>query len=268
MAIAPFEAHQEPTGFLAAVHAALHDFAAKFQQQCLLQSPKELAAIVAGIEEISKTVEQLQVIGAHAVEQQNIAQVGETDQRIPWADPAQGLGQDGKPQKPEHKDAAEYLRHKLKISRGEANRRLRVGSSTMPSTLMTGEQAPPKLERLGAALTASKISGQAATLIRDALERVRPTASAPDLAAMENQLTLQAVESDLDILREIIKRWEATLDPDGREPSEELLRAKQGVFRREQHCSAVSTPTAGTATSARIRSPAPTGRDSTAGADS
>ena len=232
MAIAPFEAHQEPAGFLASVHVALHDFSAVFQQDCLLQSPKELAATVAGIEEISKAVEQLQVIGAHAVEQQNIAQVGETDQRIPWGDPVQGLGADGKPKKPEHKDAAEYLRQKLKISRGEAKRRLRVGSSTMPSTLMTGEQAPPKLERLGAALTSSKISGQAATLIRDAMERVRPLASATDLAAMENQLTLQASESDIDGLREIIKRWEAILDPDGLEPTDEILRAKQGVFHR------------------------------------
>lgn len=102
----------------------------------------------------------------------------------------------------------------------------------MPSTLMTGEQAPPKLERLGAALTSSKISGQAATLIRDALERVRPTAPPAGLAAMENQLTQQATESDIDGLREIIKRWEAVLDPDGLEPTDELLRAKQGVFHR------------------------------------
>ncbi|NMR28695.1 DUF222 domain-containing protein [Crystallibacter degradans] len=232
MAIAPVEAHQEPAGFLASVQAALQDFSARFQQDCLLQSPKELAATVAGIEEISKSVEQLQVIGAHAVEQQNIAQTGETDQRIPWADPVQGTGQDGKPKKPEYKDAAEYLRQKLKISRGEAKRRLRVGSSTMPSTLITGEQAPPKLERLGAALTSSKISGQAATLIRDALERVRPTATPAGLAAMENQLTQQATESDIDGLREIIKRWEAVLDPDGLEPTDEILRAKQGVFLR------------------------------------
>ncbi|SDR16600.1 protein of unknown function [Arthrobacter crystallopoietes] len=232
MAIAPVEAHQEPVGFLASVQAALQDFSASFQQEWLLQSPKDLAATVAGIEEISKTVEQLQVIGAHAVDQQNIAQTGETDQRIPWADPVQGTGPDGKPKKPEYKDAAEYLRQKLKISRGEAKRRLRVGSSTMPSTLMTGEQAPPKLERLGAALTSSKISGQAATLIRDALERVRPTATPAGLTAMEKQLTQQATESDIDGLREIIKRWEAILDPDGLEPTDEQLRAKQGVFYR------------------------------------
>ena len=232
MAIAPFEAHQEPAGFLASVRAAMQDFAASFQQAALLQTPKELAGSVAAIEEISKTVEQLQLIGAHAVEQQNIAAVGETDQRLTCADPAQEPGEDGKAKKPEFKDTAEYLRSKLHISRSEAKRRLRVGSSTMPSTLMTGEQAPPKFARLGAVLATSAISGQAATLIRDALERVRPMASDEDLAAMEQQLTLQAAESDLDVLREIIKRWEAGLDPDGREPSDELLRAKQGVFIR------------------------------------
>ncbi len=232
MAIAPFEAHQEPAGFLASVRTAMQDFAASFQQAALLQTPKELAGSVAAIEEISKTVEQLQLIGAHAVEQQNIAAVGETDKRITWADPVQELGEDGKPKKPEFKDTAEYLRSKLHISRSEAKRRLRVGSSTMPSTLMTGEQSPPKFAQLGAVLATSKISGQAATLIRDALERVRPMASDENLAAMEQQLTLQAAESDLDVLREIIKRWEASLDPDGREPSDELLRAKQGVFIR------------------------------------
>lgn len=121
MAIAPFEAHQEPAGFLASVQAALQDFSASFRQECLLQSPKELAAAVAGIEEISKSVEQLQVIGAHAVEQQNIAQTGETDQRIPWADPVQGTGQDGKPKKPEYKDAAEYLRQNSRSAVAKPN---------------------------------------------------------------------------------------------------------------------------------------------------
>ncbi|MEB2620533.1 HNH endonuclease, partial [Kocuria rosea] len=49
---------------------------------------------------------------------------------------------------------------------------------------------------------------------------------------MEHHLTRQAVEADEDVLRVLARRWEGVLDQDGQEPSEKVLRARQGVFLR------------------------------------
>ncbi|NKX53011.1 HNH endonuclease signature motif containing protein [Arthrobacter mobilis] len=232
MAVAPYEPSQEAADFLRSLRRELQEFSEHFRKDCLLLSIRELADTVAAVEELSTTVDQLQVIGAHALEKQNIAAVGETGRRFTWADPAEDHEDNGRRRQTEFRDTAEYLRKRLKISLGEARRRLRLGESTLPATLMSGEEAPARLPQLGAALAGGHVGGQAATLIRDAVERVRPVAQTGDLQAMEQMLTLQAAEADVDILRTVIKRWETGLDPDGKEPSEELLRARQGVFIR------------------------------------
>ena len=217
MAIAAFEATEEATGFLASMRDELQEFAAFFRQNAGLQDPQVVAECVGLFEDLSRTVEQLQVTGAHAVEQQDIAD---------------SLGRDpGNPEsKSEFRDAADYLRARLRISRSEALRRIRVGAGTMPQTLISGGEAPPKYEHLAAGLAESEIGGTAATLIHDTLERIRPVAAPDDLAAMEQQLTRQAAEADLDTLRIVARSWEAAIDPDGREPSTEQLTAQQGVF--------------------------------------
>ncbi|WP_262103550.1 HNH endonuclease signature motif containing protein [Arthrobacter sp. Marseille-P9274] len=217
MAIAPLEATQEATGFLASMRDELQEFAAIFRQNAGLQDPQVVADCVGLFEDLSRTVEQLQVTGAHTVERQGVASAGGRDPNNPEL-------------KSEFRDAADYLRARLRISRTEARRRIRVGAGTMPQTLISGGEAPPKYERLAAGLAESEIGGTAATLIHDTLERIRPVASPDDLAAMEEQLTRQAAESDVDTLRIIARSWEAAVDPDGREPSTEQLVAQQGVF--------------------------------------
>jgi hypothetical protein len=230
MAAEPYEPAQEAADFLRSVRAGLQEFAERFRGESLLLSTRELAEATAAAEELSKVVEQLQVIGAHALDRQHIAMVGETDKRFAWADPAPEAG--GNAGRTEVRSTAEYLRRRLGIGLGEARRRLRLGEDTLPATLMSGEDAPPRLPALGAALNVSEIGGRAATLIRDAVERLRPVAREDDLQAMERMLTRQAAEADTDILRTVIKAWEAGLDPDGKEPTEEYLRARQGVFLR------------------------------------
>ncbi|VDR31991.1 Domain of uncharacterised function DUF222 [Arthrobacter agilis] len=61
---------------------------------------------------------------------------------------------------------------------------------------------------------------------------MRSFATPQQLESMECHLTRQAVESDEDILRVLARRWESVLDQDGQEPSEKVLRARQGVFLR------------------------------------
>ncbi|WP_264796353.1 13E12 repeat family protein, partial [Arthrobacter mangrovi] len=214
MAIAPLEATQEATGFLASMRDELREFAAGFRENAGLQDPQTVAECVGLFEDLSRTVEQLQITGAHAIEQTGVAAI---------------TGQPPEA-KTEFRDTADYLHARLRISRTEARRRLRLGAGTMPQALISGGEAPPKYEHLAAGLAESGLSCTAAILIHDTLERVRPAAAPEDLTAMEQQLTRQATETDHDTLRVITRSWEAAIDPDGREPSPEQLAARQGVF--------------------------------------
>src|SRR3954452_8645679 len=105
MAIALYEPAQEASSFLAEVRAVLQDFAERFRGQALLLSTRELADTVAAVEELSKTVEQLQITGAHALDRCDIAAVGETDSRFgrPAADG------DGAGRGTDCRNTAEYL---------------------------------------------------------------------------------------------------------------------------------------------------------------
>ncbi|RJT96944.1 DUF222 domain-containing protein [Arthrobacter frigidicola] len=253
MATAPIEEHagtgeflsgsgEFPFGtgeFLSEVHAALTDFAADFASRFLLLGRREAADTITRIEELSRIVDHLQVLGAHAADQHRLACAGEDHRPASgaassegrWATPGVGPDDAGGVRS-EFRDTAEYLRARLRISRAEANRRLRLASSTVPPAPGAGQEAPAPLEVLGAACAAGQLSGRAASLIRDAIDRVRPVAAPPAVEAMEAHLTSQAGEGDEDILRAVARRWENTLDQDGQEPSEKLLRARQGVFLR------------------------------------
>ncbi|MBJ2122393.1 DUF222 domain-containing protein, partial [Arthrobacter sp. MSA 4-2] len=257
MATAPIEEHagtgdffsgtgEFPSGageFLFDVHAGLTAFAADFSGRFLLLGRREVADTVARIEELSRIVDHLQVLGAHAADQHRLAHLGEDHRPAPgeghWIVPgeghraAPGAGpDDAGGARSEFRDTAEYLRGRLRISRSEANRRLRLAAAILPPVPAGGLEAPAPLEVLGAACGAGRVSGRAASLIRDAIERMRPVAGSPGLDAMGRHLTEQAVQSDEDILRAVARRWESVLDQDGHEPSEKLLRARQGVFLR------------------------------------
>ncbi|MBJ2119357.1 DUF222 domain-containing protein, partial [Arthrobacter sp. MSA 4-2] len=238
MATAPIEEHagtgdffsgtgEFPSGagaFLSAAHAELLEFAADFSGRFMLLARHEVAETVAHIEELSKVVDHLQILGAHAAEQHGLADPGEG--QWPAAEPAGGGT------RTEFRDTADYLRGRVGISRSEATRRLRLAAAILPPVPAGGLEAPAPLEVLGGACGQGRVSGRAASLIRDAIDRVRPIAAPPDLDAMERHLTEQAVQSDEDILRAVTRRWESVLDQDGQEPSEKLLRARQGVFLR------------------------------------
>ena len=83
-----------------------------------------------------------------------------------------------------------------------------------------------------AAFASGTLSGRAATVICSAVERAGCLAAPEQLASMERHLTSQALESDEDVLRVLARRWETVLDQDGQEPTEKVLRARQGVFFR------------------------------------
>lgn len=130
------------------------------------------------------------------------------------------------------RNTAEFLRTRLRISAGEARRRLALASAVLPRTGITGQSLPPACEETAAALTAGTIASRAGTTITTALDRVRHIADPGDLARMEHVLTRTAVENDHDFLTRIAHRWADAIDQDGAEPTEEDLRHRQGAFQR------------------------------------
>ncbi|WP_146065700.1 HNH endonuclease signature motif containing protein [Arthrobacter pityocampae] len=227
MATAVAEEQSTTAQALSLVRSHLVYIAGQFEADAGLASTADLAEALGVIEHLAREVEYLQVVGAAAADQQEIARVGETRQGLGWSGPL-AVPSDSH----EFRDTAEYLRARLGITRHEAQRRIRLGKSALPRRTVTGELCPALLESVGDAFKAGAISSYAATRISDAVDRVRPCASTEQVQAMEENLVAQATESDADLVNVVIRRWEAALDPDGADPTEALLKAQQGVFIR------------------------------------
>ncbi|GAB3547311.1 hypothetical protein GCM10027404_09080 [Arthrobacter tumbae] len=211
MAVAVLEPTMEDASLLGGLRSGLLSFAQQFESSYLTLSPQEAAATLVEVEQLSKLVDHLQTVAARAAEDHQLAT---TDARDPY------------------KNTADYLRAKIGISRTEANRRLRLGHDVLPELPGPGAAVEPALAVLAEATSAGALSSRAATIIRNAMHRVSPAATRPELDAMEEHLVHQAVESDEDVLRALAQRWEDIIDQDGTEPTDKILRARQGVFLR------------------------------------
>ncbi|GAB3545255.1 HNH endonuclease signature motif containing protein [Arthrobacter tumbae] len=211
MAVAVLEPTMEDVSLLGGLRSDLLGFVQQFESSYLTLSPQEAAAALVEVEQLSKLVDHLQTVAARAAEDHQLAT---TDALDPY------------------KNTAEYLRAKIGISRTEANRRLRLGHDVLPELPGPGAALTPPLGVLAEATSAGALSSRAATIIRNAVHRVSPAATRPELDAMEEHLVRQAVESDEDVLRALAQRWEDIIDQDGTEPTDKILRARQGVFLR------------------------------------
>jgi hypothetical protein len=87
---------------------------------------------------------------------------------------------------------------------------------------------------LGAAVASGTVGSRAAAVIEAALGRVRHVGDPEAAARMEHALSRTATENDTDFLTRVARSWAEAMDPDGSEPSEELLRQRQGAFIRRQ----------------------------------
>ncbi|WP_461163655.1 HNH endonuclease signature motif containing protein [Arthrobacter sp. R4-81] len=201
------------------------------------------AADFAGqVEELSRTVEYLQVLAAAAVDRtrheaarpQNSTAAGSTNgwttgwgTETPETSPGSAV-----PAGDGCRNTAEFLRARLRISAVEARRRLALAAALVPTTGITGQPIPPAREELATALATGTIPSRAATIITLALERAQHIADPHTLARMEHALTRTAATEDQDFLTRITRRWADAIDQDGAEPSEEELRHRQGAFIR------------------------------------
>ncbi|MGY2747026.1 hypothetical protein ACVWZ8_004143 [Arthrobacter sp. UYCu723] len=221
------------------------------------------------VEELSRTVEYLQLVAAAAVDRtrkQSAAAParGSTTWTTGWRDTSGGddgpVGApgavdatgavatygavDGMPGAVDpsvavddgYRNTTEFLRARLRISASEARNRLSLAGNLLPRLGLAGRQVPPAHEELGAAVASGDVASRAATIITAALDRVRHTCDAESAAQMEHALTRTAAENDPDFLARVARSWTDALDQDGAEPSEELLRQLPGAFiRRPRH---------------------------------
>ncbi|WDF33988.1 DUF222 domain-containing protein [Arthrobacter agilis] len=269
MAIAPLDYPTEADSSLRSVRSALVSFGETLEQKYLTLGAQESIRALVEIEEISKVIDHLQVVAARAVEVQDtsfardsapllavahsdVAGASDGAARVTQyglsSDPdasghvtqaaARAAAADepvrrgGDDPRSEFATCADFLRARLGISRREAHRRLTLAASILPGVAPSGASTPAPMPVLGAASSSGNLSGRAATIIHEAVRRVRCVATPRQLESMEHHLTRQAVEADEDVLRVLARRWEGVLDQDGQEPSEKVLRARQGIFLR------------------------------------
>ncbi|MCT9868118.1 HNH endonuclease signature motif containing protein [Paenarthrobacter aurescens] len=152
---------------------------------------------------------------------------------------ASGKGAEGtaNPADDGYRNAAEFLRARLRIGIGEARRRLALAADILPQTGMTGQEIPARRELLAEAVGSALVPSRSATIISTALDKVRHLTDEDTITRMEHALTTTAVETDPDFVTTMAKRWADRIDQDGPEPSEEILRQFQGAFlrRRRRH---------------------------------
>lgn len=212
------------------------------------------AADFAGkVEEISRTVEFLQIVAAEAVErtrceaqaalQSSPAPAWRTgwtepaatasDPEVPVPAPAASLTEVADAVDDGYRNAAEFLRARLRISIGEARRRLALASVVLPQAGIAGQEISARHEVLAEALSSADMPSRSATVISVALDQVRHITDGETALQMEQSLTDSAVQSDPDFVSRMAKRWVDAIDQDGSEPSQEELRQRQGAFIRK-----------------------------------
>ncbi|ABM06797.1 putative HNH endonuclease domain protein [Paenarthrobacter aurescens TC1] len=136
-----------------------------------------------------------------------------------------------------YRNAAEFLRARLRIGIGEARRRLALAAEVLPQAGITGQDVPARREILADAIGSALVPSRSATIISTALDKVRHLAEPQTITDMEHALTTTAIESDPDFVAKMARRWTDLIDQDGPEPTEEALRQLQGAFlrRRRRH---------------------------------
>ena len=230
----------------------------------------EKAADFAGmIEDISRSIEYLQVVAAQAVQRTRrgaqarqsgasgaFVASGAQEWRTGWTEPAGGAGAGagavtgagsvagadsavaagagGSVLDDGYRNAAEFLRARLRISISEARRRLALTTDVLPGIGITGHHVPARREHLAQALATAQIPSRSATIISTTLDKVQHLTDPETLTRIEHALTTTAAQSDPDFVTTMAKRWIDRIDQDGPEPTEETLRHTQGAFLRRR----------------------------------
>ena len=250
-----------------------------FAEQAPLFDLAQAADLAGRIEDLSRSIEYLQVVAAQAVERTRTEaqravpaqQPGQSpasgaqEWRTGWTEPAgeseggvgggsgggtgeaapgstvkaggAGAGGGGSVLDDGYRNAAEFLRARLRIGIGEARRRLALANDVLPGAGITGQEIPARRQRLADALHTGQVPSRSATIISTALDKAQHFTDPDTLTGMEHALTTTATQSDPDFVTKMANRWIDHIDQNGPEPTEEALRHVQGAFlrRRRRH---------------------------------
>ncbi|MFK4640282.1 HNH endonuclease signature motif containing protein [Paenarthrobacter histidinolovorans] len=223
----------------------------------------EAADFAGRVEEIARGLEYTQIVAAQAVERsRREAQAlqsrpsGAQEWRTGWTEPAGGAGAgagaatgaesvsgadsavsagaDGGVLDDGYRNAAEFLRARLRIGIGEARRRLALADDVLSQTGMAGQEIPARREVLASSVESGQVPSRSATIISTTLDKVQHLTDPETLTRIEHALTTTAAQSDPDFVTTMAKRWIDRIDQDGPEPTEETLRHTQGAFLRRR----------------------------------
>jgi hypothetical protein len=206
------------------ITAAAQEISVDLHTSLPLLAPPELVAFASVTEELSRLVDHMQLRAAAALERARIC----VEVSGSWSTSA------GKVQQ-EYKNTAEYMRHRLRISRREAWKRIRLGSALTPVLSLTGQAIQPELAGLSERFSRGEVSGDGAQIVSLAMKSVQGCGTSEDRTAMEAALTDVAASQDLDALNVVASAWVNHLDPDGTEPSEQQKAELQGLFIRRKY---------------------------------
>jgi len=229
---------------LAAAIASTLAAAASAPATLTTSSYVEAADFAGRVEELSRTVEYLQILAAGAVDRtrtQAITAAATTRSARSWitgwdngnetlnetnaawpagsvATPCVARPVPGSPADDGCKNTAEFLRLRLRIGLGEAHRRIHLAHDILPATTLTGDPAPPMREHLAAALTPTAT----ATATAEATPNLSGSLSGPVVAsragtiisATLDRLKHHATVETLDRIEHDLTRTAATADPD------------------------------------------------------
>ncbi|MGM7667197.1 DUF222 domain-containing protein [Microbacterium sp. A93] len=191
--------------------------------------------------EITRAVERL----ARAIDASRTALAGHVDRVFELPDQRREIL--GIPEgKTAFRHAPDYLREHLLIDRREAKRRVeRSGHVMATRTVDQAQVLPPRMPVLADSVRQAEIDTSAADLIASTLSTARREAALADappeivdeqLVAGERLLVTYARDVDPETLSKICAHWrqrfDALVDPDGREPTDAELHAAQGLFYR------------------------------------
>lgn len=128
---------------------------------------------------------------------------------------------------------ARVLVSALRLSAGEASRRVRAAEALASRTTMTGESLEPRRPVLATAQRAGEVTPEQVQLIQRALERVdRPGFAPADVASGEALLVAHAATFEPKVLGRLAALVVDAIDPDGTLPDEQLSRDRRHLSLR------------------------------------
>lgn len=144
------------------------------------------------------------------------------------------LGTDGLARRYGHSRASHLLEQLTGSSARDIGGRLSLGRLTRPRATLAGSPLPPLYPAVADALSSGALGTESARAITRCLEASATACTPEQLARAEQALVAAALTSSADLVGVQARIWRDTLDPDGTEPREEVLRGRRALrFGRE-----------------------------------